>query len=55
MIPEFLWSQRWARRLHGGKWELWGARWVPVKEWSSPRDRPTEYGRGELPEREDWG
>lgn len=42
------------RRRAGGKWERWGGQWVPVEDWSTPTERPEEYGRGETPEREDW-
>jgi len=54
MLPRFLWAYRWARRRHGGKWERWGARWVPVADWSTPSERPDDYGSGHTPEREDW-
>jgi hypothetical protein len=54
MLPRFLWQYRWARRRHGGKWERWDEEWSPVADWSTPRDRPDEYGRGETPEREHW-
>lgn len=54
MIPQFLWAYPWARRLQGGRWERWGDRWVPVDEWSTPRDRPELYGSGRVPEREEW-
>ena len=54
MLPKFLWRYQWARRRHGGKWERWGSEWVPVQDWSSPADRPDEYGAGELPQREEW-
>lgn len=54
MLSGFLWRYRWARRCRGGRWERWGERWVPVAEWSTPRDRPEEYGRGRVPDREEW-
>ncbi len=54
MLPRFLWGYAWARRRHGGKWERWLSGWVPVKEWSTPSERPDEYARGEIPDREDW-
>jgi len=54
MLPRFLWGRRWARKAHGGKWERWGLSWIPVDDWSTPKDHPDEYGRGEIPEREDW-
>jgi hypothetical protein len=54
MLPQFLWKYRWARQRQGGKWERWESNWVPVDEWSTPRTRPDEYGRGLTPEREDW-
>lgn len=56
MLPRFLWRYQWARRRHGGKWERWPdpEGWVPVRDWSTPRERPDDYGRGHTPEREDW-
>lgn len=54
MLPSFLWKYKWARQRQGGKWERWDKGWVPVKEWSTPSSRPTEYGEGKTPEREAW-
>lgn len=54
MLPRFLWSYRWARRRHGGKWERWGDSWVPVPDWSTPAERPDLYEGGPPAEREDW-
>lgn len=54
MIPQFLWGYEWARRRAGGKWERWEDRWGPVDEWSTPRDRPEQYGAGLIPAREEW-
>lgn len=54
MLPRFLWQHRWARRRSGGKWERWDDRWIPVDDWSTPAERPDDYGRGLTPEREDW-
>lgn len=51
MLPVFLWHERWARRLQGGKWERRGDRWMPVSEWSGPEGPDAAGVHG----REDWG
>ena len=54
MIPRFLWGLRWARQRQGGKWEQRDGEWFPVTEWSTPKDLPELYGRGQVPVREEW-
>lgn len=54
MLPRFLWQHEWARRRAGGKWERWSGQWAPVDDWSTPKERPDDYGGGRIPEREDW-
>ena len=53
MLPKFLWRHQWARRAHGDKWERQGLRWLPVKDWSTPKTHPDLYAGGP-PEREEW-
>ena len=54
MIPQFLWGHRWARMRQGGRWEQRDGQWYPVAEWSTPKDLPELYGRGQVPVREEW-
>jgi hypothetical protein len=61
LLDAFFSQRRWARKLIGGKWELWWVDcpvnsdvWHSVPEWSDVvGERPTPLCRG-TPIKEDW-